>query len=130
MRKQQAGFTLVELVMVIVILGILAATAVPKFVDLSTDAENAAVKGMAGALGSGSAINYATCKANPSSADCVTVASCVSIAGTVEGGVAATGVVGDYTVQAGAIAAGSSATCTVQKTSDATITATFTGHRP
>ena len=59
MKQVQRGFTLIELVMVIVILGVLAAVAIPKFVDLKGEAEAAALQGVAGGLASASAVNYA-----------------------------------------------------------------------
>lgn len=50
MYSKQQGFTLVELVVVIVVLGILAATALPRFINVSSDARRAAVQGAAGGL--------------------------------------------------------------------------------
>jgi MSHA pilin protein MshA len=56
MKQVQKGFTLIELIVVIVILGILAATALPKFADLSTDARWASAQGALGSVSSAASI--------------------------------------------------------------------------
>lgn len=87
--KVQRGFTLIELVMVIVILGVLAAVAVPKFVDLKGDAQQAAMTGVAGAAASASAINFGGCAIATNASDskkCKVVNSCDSIKQALSGG--------------------------------------------
>ena len=83
MRQHQAGFTLIELVMVIVILGILAATALPRFVDLKSEANAAALQGVAGAINSASVINYAAKSANSAKGQTTTGLSCTAAANAI-----------------------------------------------
>ena len=115
MQAKQNGFTLIELVVVIVILGILSAVALPKFINLSGEAAQAAAQGVAGAISSASAINYAARKAS-TAAGAGPILSCANantnIATLLSGGLPA-----GYTLTAGAgCTDGNTDTCTVTNT--------------
>ena len=128
MIKQQSGFTLIELIMVIVVLGALAVTALPRYVDLQTQADVGATEGVAGALASGSAINFAACTAGLAAPDCAAaMANCTDVSTTVLGGLPVGYVLTALPLTVGP---GSATTCTVTGPAPTLAAVTFTALTP
>jgi len=107
-------------VMVIVILGILAAVALPKFVDLKGDAQTAAVQGVAGGISSASSVNYAARSVTTANGTKTSDISCKAAATAILQG----GVPNGYDVTGSVGAKGTTADCVVVSNADATKTAT------
>jgi MSHA pilin protein MshA len=103
---QNKGFTLIELVIVIAILGILAAVAIPKLFSITGDAQTAATAGVAGALASASAENYAV--RTEKSTNGQSVVNCSDVGSLLQGGLPS-----GYTIASATIAVGATVSCTL-----------------
>ena len=106
MKSEHTGFTLIELVVVLVLIGILATIAVPRFINLNTSGKQNATNAVAASLTTVSASNFAQRSANSTSGSAVS--NCTSVGPLLSGGLPY-----GYNITSLAVSSGASVNCTL-----------------
>jgi MSHA pilin protein MshA len=123
--QRQKGFTLIELITVIVILGVLAVVALPRYIDLQDEAEEAATDGVAGSLGAAAATNLAGALAGDDSGDVVQVGNCTDVASALASGTLPSS---DYEITDNGLGSTTGESDDCELTGPGNTSATFTGY--
>ncbi len=105
-RNQVNGFTLVELILVLIIVVTIVAFSVPKYVKLTVDARKSAVISIAGALGASNALNYSIRHSNTNEG--IAISNCANLATLLAGGLPT-----NYVVTPAVVAPGTSVVCSL-----------------
>lgn len=116
--NRYCGFSLIELVVIMVVIGIIAVIAAPRYINLTATAQQNSTNSIAAALAAASAQNFAQRTANSGAGS--TISNCTQIGPLLPNGLPA-----GYSITSLAISAGAAATCTV--TGQSSTTATFRG---
>ena len=121
-RSKQRGYTLIDLIVVMVILSIMSTVAIAKYLDLNGDARRASAQSVAGTLTSASVANYLV-RLKGAASNTSAIANCADVAGLLT-----PGSLSNFVIEAQPVAPGESASCTLNHTSGAANPATFTAY--
>jgi len=123
-RRKQNGYTLIELLIVMVIVAILSTISLTTYANLQDDSKHASTQGVAGSLASASVANFMLRSAGRANASTQAIANCVDVANLLT-----PGSLTSFTIAAQPIASGATATCTVDHVKPGSGTAaTFTAY--